>query len=93
MLSFADLSINKKIHIITSITALILVIMLLENYSTLVENEASLEEVSEVSYQVVQLATANKYLIEKLDEQYTQAVTFGDEELIGKAEETAKQIE
>lgn len=71
MVSLSDLSINKKIHIITSITALILVVILVKNYTTLVENEASLEEVSETSYQVVQLATANKYLIEKLDEQYT----------------------
>lgn len=93
MVSLSDLSINKKIHIITSITALILVVILVKNYTTLVENEASLEEVSETSYQVVQLATANKYLIEKLDEQYTQAVTFGDEELISKANETADKIE
>jgi len=93
MVSLSDLSINKKIHIITSIAALILVIILLKNYSTLVENEASLEEVSDTSYQVVQLATANKYLIEMLDEQYTQSVTFGDEELITKANETADKIE
>ena len=93
MVSLSDLSINKKIHIITSITALILIIILVKNYTTLVENEASLEELSDTSYQVVQLATANKYLIEKLDEQYTQAVTFGDEDLISKANETADKIE
>jgi len=91
-LSLANLSIKKKIHIVTVITSVILFIILLNNYVTLVDNEESLQEMSDISYQVVQVATANKYLIEKLDEQYTQSVTFGDEELLTKASETSDAI-
>lgn len=88
----SNLSITKKIHMITVLTVCLLLIILWKNYSTLIDNEKALAEIEKVSYKVVQLATANKYLVSNLDEQYTQAVTFGDEELITKADETAKYI-
>ena len=45
------------------------------------------------SYKVVKLTSANVGLLEKLDELYTQAVTFGEQDLITKADDTYKTIE
>jgi HAMP domain-containing protein len=87
-----NLSINKKIHLITGLTVILLLAILTVSRSTMVDNEKSINEISSVSYEVVKYATANKYLVQKLDELYTQSVTFGDEELIGKADETGKSI-
>ncbi len=91
--SMTDLSITKKIHILTVITVTLLIVILINNYNTLIDNERSLEELATVSYKTVQLATANKYLLEKLDEQYTQAVTFGDEDILQNTTQTKKSIE
>ncbi|WP_372768361.1 methyl-accepting chemotaxis protein [Pseudoalteromonas sp.] len=88
----SNLSINKKIHLITGLTVLLLLAILAVSRSTMVDNEKSINEISSVSYEVVKYATANKYLVQKLDELYTQSVTFGDEELIGKADETGELI-
>lgn len=88
-----NLSINKKIHLITGLTVILLLAILTVSRSTMVDNEKSINEISSVSYEVVKYATANKYLVQKLDELYTQSVTFGDEELIGKADETGKLIQ
>ncbi|MGB0987720.1 MAG: methyl-accepting chemotaxis protein, partial [Pseudoalteromonas spongiae] len=71
---------------------ILLIAILAVSRSTMVDNEKSINEISNVSYEVVKFATANKYLVQKLDELYTQSVTFGDEELIGKAKETGEQI-
>ena len=80
-ISFRDLSITKKIHAITSISVVVFVISATINYSAMSENKHSLDELKTTSYKVVQLATSNKYLLEKLNELYTQSVTFGDEEI------------
>lgn len=69
-----------------------LLTILFNSYSTLQDNERSLDELSSHSYQKVLLTSENKYLLEKLDEQYTQAVTFGDDELLDKTNETGASI-
>ena len=88
----SNLSINKKIHLITGLTVLLLLAILGVSRSTMVDNEQSINEIATVSYEVVKYATANKYLVQKLDELYTQSVTFGDEELITRADETSELI-
>lgn len=56
------------------------------------DNKDSLNEMSSTSYKEVELTSSNVVLIEKLDELYTQAVTFGEQELINKANETYASI-
>jgi methyl-accepting chemotaxis protein len=90
--SFSDLSITKKIHAITSISVVVFLVSAVINYSAMVDNKHSLDELQTTSYKVVQLATSNKYLLEKLDDLYTQAVTFGDGELVDKADITKAEI-
>lgn len=92
MNNLGNLSINKKIHLITGLTIILLIAILVISRNTMVDNEKSINEIASVSYEVVKYATANKYLVQNLDELYTQAVTFGDEELITKAQETSELI-
>ncbi|PAJ75610.1 chemotaxis protein [Pseudoalteromonas sp. NBT06-2] len=91
--SFNDLSITKKIHAITSISVVVFLVSAIINYSAMVDNKHALDELQTTSYKVVQLATSNKYLLEKLDDLYTQAVTFGDGDLVDKADITKNEIQ
>ena len=56
------------------------------------DNRTSLNEMSSSSYKVVKLTSSNVVLLEKLDEFYTQAVTFGEQDLIDKAGDTHNLI-
>ena len=62
-----NLSITKKIHLVTGLTVILLLAILAVSRSTMVDNEKSINEISSVSYEVVKYATANKYLVQKLD--------------------------
>ena len=77
MNNLGNLSINKKIHLITGLTIILLIAILVISRNTMVDNEKSINEIASVSYEVVKYATANKYLVQNLDELYRQAVTFG----------------
>ena len=90
---FQNLSITKKIHAITCIAVVAFIIMVLINFLAIDDNRASLDEMGNSSYKVVKLTSANVGLFEKLDELYTQAVTFGEQDLITKADDTYKSIE
>ncbi|MDP2487130.1 methyl-accepting chemotaxis protein [Pseudoalteromonas marina] len=90
---FQNLSITKKIHAITCIAVVAFIIMVLINFLAIDDNRASLDEMGNSSYKVVKLTSANVGLLEKLDELYTQAVTFGEQDLITKADDTYKSIE
>ena len=87
-LSFQNLSISKKIHAITSIAVIAFMVIVLINYIAMGDNRGSLDELEKTSYQVVKLTSANVGLLEKLDELYTQAVTFGEQDLVVKATDT-----
>ena len=76
-MSFQNISITKKIHAITSIAVIAFVVIVLINYVAMDDNRGSLDELEKTSYQVVKLTSSNVVLLEKLDELYTQAVTFG----------------
>lgn len=86
--SFQNLSISKKIHAITSIAVLAFLAIVLINYFAMNDNRIALDEMEKSSYQVVKLTSANVSFLEKLDELYTQAVTFGELELVEKAADT-----
>ncbi|AQQ01841.1 chemotaxis protein [Pseudoalteromonas aliena] len=91
--SFQNLSITKKIHAITSIAVIAFLMIVLINYFAMNDNRVSLDEMEKSSYKVVKLTSSNVTLLEKLDELYTQAVTFGEQELVIKANDTYKMLE
>lgn len=91
--SFQDLSITKKIHAITCIAIVAFIVIVLINYKAMEENKASLDEMGNSTYIVVKLTSENVGLLEKLDELYTQAVTFGEQDLVTKANDTYKNIQ
>lgn len=90
--SFHNMSISKKIHAITSIAVVAFIVIVMINYKAMNDNRGSLDELEKSSYQVVKLTSANVALLEKLDELYTQAVTFGEQDLVDKANETYKTL-
>ncbi|MDO6466042.1 methyl-accepting chemotaxis protein [Pseudoalteromonas carrageenovora] len=91
--SFQNLSISKKIHAITSIAVVAFLVIVLINYFAMNDNRIALDEMEKSSYQVVKLTSANVGILEKLDELYTQAVTFGEQDLVEKASDTYNQLE
>jgi len=90
--SFQNLSISKKIHAITSIAVVAFLVIVLINYFAMNDNRIALDEMEKSSYQVVKLTSANVGILEKLDELYTQAVTFGEQDLVEKASDTYNQL-
>lgn len=86
--AFKNLSITKKIHAITSIAIIAFLVIVMINYSAMNENSVSLDEMEKSSYKVAKLTLTNVSILEKLDELYTQAVTFGEQDLVTKARET-----
>ncbi|WP_251602146.1 methyl-accepting chemotaxis protein [Pseudoalteromonas sp. NCCP-2140] len=91
-ISFNNLSITKKIHAITCIAITAFVIIVVTNFIAMNDNKVSLDELEKSSYQVVKLTSENVALLEKLDELYTQAVTFGESDLVDSAAQTYKAI-
>ncbi|MBA6409835.1 methyl-accepting chemotaxis protein [Pseudoalteromonas sp. 5Ae-yellow] len=91
--SFQNLSITKKIHAITCIAVVAFIVIVLINYLAMNDNKVSLDEMSNSSYKVVKITSQNVGLLEKLDELYTQAVTFGEQDLIVKADEVYQTLE
>lgn len=91
--SFQNLSITKKIHAITCIAVLAFLAIVLINYFAMNDNRISLNEMESSTYKVVKLTSENVSTLEKLDELYTQAVTFGEQDLVVKASDTYKLLE
>ncbi|MEL0640865.1 methyl-accepting chemotaxis protein [Pseudoalteromonas aliena] len=91
--SFQNLSITKKIHAITCIAVVAFVVIVLINYLAMNDNKVSLDEMGSSSYEIVKITSENVVLLEKLDELYTQAVTFGEQDIITKANDVYSTIE
>lgn len=91
--SFQNLSITKKIHAITCIAVIAFIMIVSINYLSMTDNRSSLNEMSNTSYNVVKLTSENVGLLEKLDELHTQAVTFGEKDLIARAKQTYKKLQ
>ena len=82
---FKNLSIFIKINFITVIALLALIIVIVLNASAISANNKSLDELKDKRYLIAKHSTANAFIINKIDELYTQAVSFGDEDLITSA--------
>lgn len=86
-LSFRNLSITKKIHAITVIAVCAFVVLVMINYKSLLNNQKSLGELESQTYKLLILTANNVTTFQNLDETYTQAVTFGDSDLLTKADQ------
>ena len=84
---FKNLSVFLKINVITAIALLALILVIILNYSASVANSKSLDELKNKRYDIAKISTENSFIIAKIDELFTQAVSFGDEDLIGSAGE------
>lgn len=84
---FKNLSVFLKINFITAIALFALILVIILNYSASVENNKSLDELKNKRYEIAKISTENSFIIAKIDELFIQAVSFGDEDLIGSAGE------
>ncbi|MDU0114115.1 MAG: methyl-accepting chemotaxis protein [Psychrosphaera sp.] len=87
MTNLKNLSVFIKVNVITVIAMLALITVLILNALAISENNKSLDELKDKRYLIAQYSTANSFIINRIDERYTQAVTFGDEDLITSAGE------
>lgn len=85
--NFRNLSVFIKVNVITAIALLALVIVIVLNAVANSANSDNLDELKDKVYRIAQYSTANAFLVDRIDELFTQAVSFGDEDLIGSAEE------
>lgn len=87
MNKFKNLSVFIKVNVITIIAMFALIVVLILNALAISENNKSLDELKDKRYLIAQYSTANSFIINRIDERYTQAVSFGDEDLIKSAGE------
>ena len=87
MKNFRNLSVFIKVNVITAIALLALVIVIVLNAVANSANSDNLDELKDKVYRIAQYSTANAFLVDRIDELFTQAVSFGDEDLIDSAEE------
>lgn len=92
MKNFQNLSVFIKINTITLIALVALIIVIVLNALANQQNNVSIDELKDKRYQIAKISTANSFIINRIDELYTQAVSFGDEELINTAEEQYKTL-
>ncbi|WDE07636.1 methyl-accepting chemotaxis protein [Thalassomonas viridans] len=85
MLFFKRLKIFHKIIAILAIAVLIFVVNLIININAIAKNQILLEKVGQVSIHLVNLTSENVTLWQRLDEIYTQSVSFSDEDLLDDA--------
>ncbi|MFY8273196.1 methyl-accepting chemotaxis protein [Pseudoalteromonas sp. SSDWG2] len=90
--SFADLSIAKKIHAITLVAVIAFLAIVLVNFSAMNSNQKALDELQSATYKLLTITASNATSLKKIDELYTQAVTFGDSDLLDKASEVHEEI-
>lgn len=86
MNKFQNLSVFIKINVITFIALIALTIVIVLNALASQQNSKNIDELKDRRYQIAKISTANSFIINRIDELYTQAVSFGDEELINTAE-------
>jgi len=84
---FQNLSVFIKINVITLIALIALIIVIVLNALASQENNKNIDDLKDRRYQIAKISTANSFIINRIDELYSQAVSFGDEELISKANE------
>ncbi|MCG7535061.1 HAMP domain-containing methyl-accepting chemotaxis protein [Pseudoalteromonas sp. OOF1S-7] len=87
-----NLSISKKIHALTIVAVAAFVVLVMINYTSLLENQRSLDELENQTYKLLILTSKNVTTMQTIDETYTQSVTFGDAELIEKAQTMSAEL-
>lgn len=93
MNNFRNLSVFIKVNVITAIALLALVIVIVLNVVANKANNRNLDELKDKVYHIAQYSTANAFIVNRIDELYTQAVSFGDEDLITSAEEQYQALQ
>jgi len=82
---FKELKIFHKIIAILAVAVLSFVVNLAINISAISKNQVLLETVENTSIHLVNLTSENITAWERIDELYTQSVSFGDEDLLDDA--------
>ncbi|WP_372871413.1 methyl-accepting chemotaxis protein [Shewanella sp.] len=82
---FNNLSIFKKVGVIFVLSVAIFMVNLGISIVSISKNRATLDFMEDKIYQRVELANQNVMLVQRLEEIYTQAVSFADEDLLEQA--------
>ncbi|MPY23623.1 HAMP domain-containing protein [Shewanella psychropiezotolerans] len=90
---FNNVSIFKKIGAIFVLSVIIFAVTLGISIVSINKNRATLSFMEDKVYQRVQLANENVIFIQRLDELYTQSVSFADEDLLASASEMYVSLE
>ncbi|AQS40005.1 methyl-accepting chemotaxis sensory transducer [Shewanella psychrophila] len=89
---FNNISIFKKIGAIFVLSVIIFVTTLSISIVSINKNRETLSYMEEKIYKRVELANENVMFIQRLDELYTQSVSFADEDLLANAEEAYQSL-
>lgn len=82
---FNDISIFKKVIAIFILAVIIFALNLSISVISINKNRTTLNYMEQQVYQRVELANQNVFFIQRLDELYTQSVSFADEDLLTNA--------
>ncbi|WP_111980194.1 methyl-accepting chemotaxis protein [Algibacillus agarilyticus] len=89
---FTNLKIFHKISSIILLAVSIFVLNVVINATAQQSTQKDLVLLEDQIYHLVQIATINQVLLDRVDELYTQSVSFGDEELKTQAQETLDKL-
>ena len=92
MNNFKNLSVFIKINVITAIAMLALIVVIVLNAMAISTNNENLDVLKNKVYRIAQHSVANSFIINRIDELYTQAVSFSDEDLITSANDQYKAL-
>jgi|GEM_PF-5013018 len=82
---FNNISIFKKVIAIFILAVIIFALNLSISVISINKNRTTLNYMEQQVYQRVELANQNVFFIQRLDELYTQSVSFADEDLLTNA--------
>ncbi|MCT8860046.1 HAMP domain-containing methyl-accepting chemotaxis protein [Shewanella xiamenensis] len=89
---FNNVSIFKKVGAIFILAVVIFTLNLSISVISINKNRATLNYMEQQVYQRVELANQNVFFVQRLDELYTQSVSFADEDLLTNAENMYESV-
>lgn len=89
---FKNLKIFHKIIAILAVAILSFVVNLALNISAISKNQIILKTIQNTSIKLVNLTSENVTAWQRIDELYTQSVSFGDEDLLTDASDAHKEL-
>lgn len=89
---FKNLKIFHKIIAILAVAILSFVVNLALNISAISKNQIILKTIQHTSIKLVNLTSENVTAWQRIDELYTQSVSFGDEDLLTDASDAHKEL-